>query len=141
MIYTNENWKPPVTYCEPNEVEVQRMNKEEAITLLEKLRTFHNGTYAKAIDMAIKALQAEPEERAMRLIDADALHESINKETYRHTYIEQIHSIIDNAPTIDAVLVETLEQIPEACKNCSNHPINGGSGICSCTLGNMKITC
>ena len=37
-----------------------------------------------------------------RLIDADALHESIDTETYRHTYIEQIHSIIDNAPTIDA---------------------------------------
>lgn len=38
----------------------------------------------------------------MRFIDADALHDSINKETYRHTYIEQIHSIIDNAPTVDA---------------------------------------
>jgi hypothetical protein len=38
----------------------------------------------------------------MRYIDADALHDSIDKETYRHTYIEQIHSIIDNAPTIDA---------------------------------------
>lgn len=35
------------------------MTREEAITLLEKLRTFHNGTYAKSIDMAIEALQAE----------------------------------------------------------------------------------
>ena len=25
--------------------------------------------------------------------------------------------------------------IPEACKNCRNHPINGGSGICNCVLG------
>lgn len=25
----------------------------------------------------------------MRLIDADALHRSIDKEAYRHTYIEQ----------------------------------------------------
>ena len=68
MIYTNENWKPPVTYCEPNKVEVQRMNKQEAITLLEKLRmeklrTFQNGTYAKAIDMAIKALEELPKRR------------------------------------------------------------------------------
>lgn len=47
----------------------------------------------------------------MRLIDADALHDSIDKETYRHTYIEQIHSIIDNAPTIDAVPVVH-------CKDC-----------------------
>lgn len=31
--------------------------------------------------------------------------------------------------------------IPEACRNCSNHPSNGGSGICHCTLGTPKITC
>ena len=30
--------------------------------------------------------------------------------------------------------------IPEACKNCNNHPSNGGSGICFCTLGIPKIT-
>ena len=29
--------------------------------------------------------------------------------------------------------------IPNACKNCSNHPINGGSGICHCTLGTPTI--
>lgn len=38
------------------------MTREEAITLLEKLRTFHNGTYAKSIDMAIEALSAEYED-------------------------------------------------------------------------------
>jgi hypothetical protein len=31
--------------------------------------------------------------------------------------------------------------IPEACRNCSNHPSNGGSGICLCTLGMQTITC
>ena len=31
--------------------------------------------------------------------------------------------------------------IPSACRNCSNHPSNGGSGICHCTLGSPKITC
>lgn len=35
------------------------MTREEAITLLKKLRTFHNGTYAKAVDLAIEALQTE----------------------------------------------------------------------------------
>jgi hypothetical protein len=29
----------------------------------------------------------------------------------------------------------TTQFIPDACKNCSNHPSNGGSGICNCTLG------
>ena len=28
--------------------------------------------------------------------------------------------------------------IPENCKNCSNHPSNGGSGICHCILGEIK---
>ena len=36
------------------------MTREEAITMLKKLRTFHNGTYAKAVDLAIEAL-SEPQ--------------------------------------------------------------------------------
>ena len=32
--------------------------------------------------------------------------------------------------------------IPDACKSCSNHPSNGGSGNCNCILGNMgQVTC
>jgi hypothetical protein len=29
--------------------------------------------------------------------------------------------------------------VPDTCKRCSNHPINGGSGICHCTLGSATI--
>ena len=29
--------------------------------------------------------------------------------------------------------------IPAPCRNCSNHPSNGGDGICHCTLGNFEI--
>ena len=31
--------------------------------------------------------------------------------------------------------------IPDACRNCPNHPSNGGTGICNCTLGSPSITC
>lgn len=31
--------------------------------------------------------------------------------------------------------------IPDSCKNCPNHPANGGSGNCNCTLGDYKVTC
>ena len=31
--------------------------------------------------------------------------------------------------------------IPEACKTCSNHPSNGGSGICHCIIGLPQIKC
>ena len=38
--------------------------------------------------------------------------------------------------------VETSAWIPPACRGCMNHPSNGGSGICNCTLGNQgSITC
>ena len=33
------------------------------------------------------------------------------------------------------IIDKTSTSIPDACKNCSNHPSNGGSGICNCTLG------
>lgn len=33
------------------------------------------------------------------------------------------------------------QSIPLACRSCSNHPSNGGSGICHCILGLNKVTC
>lgn len=35
---------------------------------------------------------------------------------------------------------QMYKSIPQACRGCPNHPINGGSGICNCTLGGMHIT-
>ena len=43
--------------------------------------------------------------------------------------------IIENIP------LDNYVSIPNACKNCSNHPSNGGSGICNCTLGGPTIIC
>lgn len=31
------------------------------------------------------------------------------------------------------------DHIPPACVNCSNHPSNGGSGICNCIMGLNSI--
>lgn len=33
------------------------------------------------------------------------------------------------------------DDIPDPCITCSNHPKNGGSGICNCILGLPQITC
>ena len=35
---------------------------------------------------------------------------------------------------------QALMEIPNACESCSNHPSNGGSGICHCILGTPVIT-
>lgn len=37
--------------------------------------------------------------------------------------------------------INQINNIPPACKNCSNHPSNGGTGICNCILGTPQITC
>lgn len=52
-------------------------------------------------------------------------------------WINKVDDFVKYAP---APNIETLD-IPEACKSCSNHPSNGGSGICNCILGAMKINC
>ena len=31
--------------------------------------------------------------------------------------------------------------VPEACRTCLNHPSNGGSGNCNCTLVLPTVTC
>lgn len=33
----------------------------------------------------------------------------------------------------------TFTSIPPACRNCPNHPSNGGTGICFCTLGQQTF--
>ena len=34
---------------------------------------------------------------------------------------------------------QTFTNIPSACQNCPNHPSNGGSGNCTCTLGQQTF--
>ncbi len=52
-------------------------------------------------------------------------------------WINRKDDFVREAPKPD---LETLH-IPEACKSCSNHPSNGGSGICHCTLGTPPVKC
>lgn len=40
-----------------------------------------------------------------------------------------------NTPAIDCL------DVPESCRHCPNHPSNGGSGNCNCSLGDYKVTC
>lgn len=30
-----------------------------------------------------------------------------------------------------------LTTVPNTCRACRNHPINGGTGVCHCTLGSI----
>jgi hypothetical protein len=50
-------------------------------------------------------------------------------------WINKNDDVVKYAPVPN---VETCH-IPEACRSCSNHPSNGGSGICNCTLGSVEV--
>jgi len=61
------------------------------------------------------------------------IHEKIDKLSEE---IEKIYKIISSQNrNYDIAYIE----IPSYCRNCSNHPSNGGSGICHCILGNSTI--
>lgn len=42
---------------------------------------------------------------------------------------------------VHAPVIYQSPQPPNPCQNCPNNILNGGSGICHCTLGGIKITC
>ena len=44
---------------------------------------------------------------------------------------------VENAVDPDIVYSDSVSNIPAPCRNCSNHPSNGGSGNCNCVLGSM----
>lgn len=43
-------------------------------------------------------------------------------------------------PLVIEPIKEQVFNIPDCCVNCSNHPYNGGSGICNCVLPYMSST-
>lgn len=48
--------------------------------------------------------------------------------------------IIMLGPNVHYMDVSINNYTSDPCKNCPNHPSNGGSGICHCILGNL-VTC
>lgn len=42
---------------------------------------------------------------------------------------------VSDYPTVEIVYpLEIISTFPQPCAKCGNNPINGGSGICACTL-------
>ena len=78
-------------------------------------------------------------------ISVSELNELLQKEfdRGRQCPIPQINTpyvqIKDWKPEFYTISSTGKDNIPETCKNCSNHPSNGGSGICHCTLGQQPV--
>ena len=54
---------------------------------------------------------------------------------------KSVSDYISSISKLTGVNIFNLMNIPPACRNCPNHPTNGGSGICHCILGTMQVTC
>ena len=79
--------------------------------------------------MAKRFDHIENELRSMRAELADIIRDAV---VQPNTYVYK-----PTAPTI----YWPNNGIPEACRSCANHPSNGGTGICHCTLGSPSVTC
>ena len=67
--------------------------------------------------------------RSMRAELAEIIRDAV-VQTNTHVY----------KPT-DPTIYWPQNGIPEACRSCTNHPSNGGTGICHCTLGSPQVKC
>lgn len=71
------------------------------------------------------SLSDEQKDTIEKLLESGALDSFVNP------------SWIDLKP-IKITIENQQGNIPEACRHCSAHPSNGGSGVCLCTLGQPK---
>ena len=80
-----------------------------------------------------------------RCVDSNALNIAGYQATVKDIYVcscPECHIIVKKEKSRvlqNPTLVYRGEEvgIPEYCKSCSNHPSNGGSGLCNCILGSM----
>ena len=105
------------------------MTNEEAIKFLKiGKEDIDNEDFDEAIDIAIKAIE---------------LIEEITKNIIRDIGSKDLSSPFNISKSNDyysKFYKDIMNYIPDCCKDCSNHPSNGGSGICNCALPYMTQT-
>ena len=84
-------------------------------------------------------------ENCIRYVNSNKYVSNTNVDTYQPS----LQELLDKLESSDSNGTFTLRHFPmqpsdayynDACKHCGNNPINGGSGICNCILGQPKIT-
>lgn len=76
----------------------------------------------------------------MSMEDIEQLNQSLEEisENIRKTS-EDIERINREIAKLSLTPSYSVSVIPRPCRSCLNHPSNGGSGICNCTLGGTTI--
>ena len=83
------------------------------------------------------SLNLIPEDEKVELVDLKIKAVKHIKPDIHESLVDTVELDLKTYPTWDNNIPSN---IPEACRNCSTHPSNGGDGICHCTLGLPKIT-
>lgn len=83
------------------------------------------------------------QEMARQCVDGKCKEKRGDTETFAEHYgcLPSDWATTINSPNMPADKVTTLSSVPNSCLACSNHPSNGGSGICHCILGQPKVIC
>lgn len=113
-------------------------NKEQTISNLKKLKSFHNGSYGADIDKAIKVLEQKPCE------------DYVSREAFIELYKEWMHSEYGKTPDDDALAIRAIKALPSVypvpkighwikqkdgtykCSNCKKYELWEGFYCASC---------
>ena len=119
-----------MTKFDENE-EMVAMLKHFKGSLENKIRQAYNSGYGDGFEAGARECLDD-----VRRTLEKSLRQQIEQTEPQTMYYPQIDGI---TPSVIFANPETLN-IPDACKTCRQHPSNGGSGICHCTLATPKIT-
>ena len=71
----------------------------------------------------------------------DRVTKLIREVTEEKVEFYEIEAVPDPVPDVTLLpWVPSTAATPKPCQGCPNHPSNGGSGVCHCTLGIGAIT-
>ena len=77
-------------------------------------------------------LEEEDRIKEVNQLDAETLQAKIDEAAQLVLEAPKKYGVIADSPVWTAPVVI---DVPDSCKQCPNHPSNGGSGVCHCILG------
>ena len=93
-------------------------------------------------DLINSMLTSDPPKNRVDCPNCGWFHiEEEQDDVVRIPYTVKKDNVVDMGNDFAIYCNDTMFKIPEACRGCSNHPSNGGSGVCHCILGMNTVYC
>lgn len=115
---------------------------------VEKVKLFPGGAECTFLDGYVCTARIDFDDKVEWRVEVDDNEYCCDKYVPKKEK-EKTDPIIGNAPDIHFEHLldwcnaspSDIDVIPYACRTCSNHPSNGGSGICHCVMGIPQMKC